>query len=83
MFESLHERVRKDFKVQYWHEKYNNAVRHRRGTWDSIAKRCIQIRENNIPEGQVLANYEEYDGKFYKENMIEKHIKWRVSDLSG
>ena len=83
MFEKIHERAKRDFKIKYWHEHYKKAKNHRQKTWDDIAKRCIKIRENKFPENPQLPNYEGYLGKFYKDNIIFKHIKWLTSMLTG
>jgi len=83
MFEKVHERAKNSFKVTEWHKDFKKAKDHRQKTWDDIAKRCIKIRENKFPENPKLPNYEDYTGKFYKDNIIFKHIKWLCSMLTG
>lgn len=83
MYESIHEQEKKNFDLQLWKQRFANAKAHRAGLWESIAERCIRIRENRIPENKTLPNYDDYQGKFYKDNLIFKHIKYLVSTLSG
>jgi len=84
LFDSIHERVKNSFDLEYWHKKYLDAVSHRRGTWDEQAEWAFRVRENEIPEKrQHLPNEDDYSGRFYKDNIIYKHIKWMVSDNTG
>ena len=82
MYASVHERVKSAFRLEDAHRAYKRAVAHRHGTWDDIAKRSVNIRENKIPYGK-MPNFDDYTGRLYKENLIFKHIKWLVSMLTG
>jgi len=83
MYEWVHERERVGFDFEVWNELYRKAVSHRQSTWDSDAKDGNRVRVNDIPLIKDLPNFKNYDGKFFKDNWIFKHIKWLVSMLSG
>lgn len=79
----LEEQEKKVFDLTHWAQMFKKAKQHRQNTWDAQARQCKAIRENNIPEKKKIADFEDYEGKFYKDNQVYKHIKWLVSMLSG
>ena len=75
MFEVIHNKEKSRFKIEDWLHNYRLSQEHR-GSWESQARQCLRVRENDIPEGQGLPNFKNYRGRYYKDNMIFKHIKW-------
>lgn len=79
----MNEQEKKNFNLAYWVDAFQKADAHRKSTWDTQARHCNAIRENNIPRQKKIPDYDDYSGKFYKDNVVFKHIKWLVSMLSG
>jgi len=83
MYERIHEREESGFDIVVWSELYKKAVSHRQSTWDKDAKQGNKVRMNEIPCSDNVTSLKEHKGKYFKDNLIWKHIKWLVSMLSG
>ena len=83
MYEIVHEKVKKDFKLKDWQEKFTKAKEHRASTYDSQARRAIACRENESEIKKDLPNIDDYNSKIYQLNTIWKINRWIISYLTG